>query len=292
MKSRLVAVVSWILVLAGGSAPAAPPRGAGESRFDLVAAAARLDALHISIAGDLAELRATQLLNYHRVEGGTAECMRAHGRPYNKLPYADFYRDFTDADLGYGNGRATIVDSLTAGTRRFELNEYAGVHLRQAGVTDDVPVRPEDVGVLNGCRSPYEYRSYLDVDPPAGAYELAAFEDMLAPVYRDRTVVDAWRGYDDCMRSRHGYDVGDDRSDFLFAWRFEGVPDSPEWRRGLAEMKAIFAADVDCRRPAYTAAMRLVDQRLDAWKEKHRSELLAIRREWRNRVAAAAKLPR
>jgi hypothetical protein len=57
-------------------------------------------------------------------------------------------------------------------------------------------------------------------------------------------------------------------------------------------MKAVFAADVDCRRPAYIAAMQLVDQRLDAWVAKHRAELLAIRREWRSRVAAAAKLPR
>jgi hypothetical protein len=80
------------------------------------------------------------------------------------------------------------------------------------------------VEVLNSCRAAYEHRSYLDIDPPAGAYELAAFED--------------------------------------------------------------------CRRPACTAAMRLVDQRLDAWQKKHRSELLAIRREWRERVAAAAKLPR
>jgi hypothetical protein len=288
VKRRLVAVLSWILVLAAGSAPAAPPRA---EAFDLAAAAARLDALQISITGNLAELRATQLLNYHRIEGGTADCMRTHGRPYTKLPFADFYRDFTDADLGYGNGGATIIDSLTAGTRRFELNEYAGEHLRQAGVVE-APVKPEDVDVLNGCKAAYEYRSYHDVDPPAGAYELAAFEDLVEPIYRDRAVLDAWRGYDGCMKGRHGYVVGDDRSDFLFAWRLKGTPDSPEWRRGLAEMKAIFAADVDCRRPAYIAAMRLVDQRLGAWAKEHRSELLAIRREWRDRVTAAARLRR
>ena len=37
---------------------------------------------------------------------------------------------------------------------------------------------------------------------------------------------------------------------------------------------------------------REVDQRLDAWKKKHRTELLAIQRKWRDRTAAAAKLPR
>ncbi|MGC5318740.1 hypothetical protein ACPXB5_08370 [Micromonospora arida] len=62
------------------------------------------------------------------------------------------------------------------------------------------------------------------------------------------------------MKDRHGYVVGTDRADFLFAWRLKGAPDSPQWRRGLAEMKAVFAADVACRRPAYTAAMRLVDR--------------------------------
>ncbi|WP_328472780.1 hypothetical protein OHA21_10805 [Actinoplanes sp. NBC_00393] len=171
------------------------------------------------------------------------------------------------------------------------MNEYAYLRLRQAGVIDP-PVKPDDVDALNECRAVYDYKPYFDIDPPAGAYELTAFHDLLEPIDRDPTVVEAWRGYDGCMKDRHGYVVGADRSEFLFASRLNGVPRSPEWRRGLAEMKAVFAADVDCRRPAYLAAMRLVDQRLDAWVEKHRADLLAIRREWRGRVAAAANLPR
>ena len=146
--------------------------------FDLEAAAARLDALSLSITGNLSELRATEVLNYRRVEGGIADCMRTHGRRYSPLPFVDFYQDFTDADLGYGNGRASIVDSLTAGTRRFELNEYAGVRLRRAGITDP-PIKAEGVDVFNGCTAPFEHRNYLDIDPPAGAYQLAELGDVL-----------------------------------------------------------------------------------------------------------------
>ncbi|WIN00056.1 hypothetical protein ACTOB_003734 [Actinoplanes oblitus] len=261
------------------------------SGFDLAAAAARLDAVSLSITGNLEELRATEVLNYRRVEGGVADCMRAHGRPYAPLPFVDFYQDFTDADLGYGNGRAAIIDSLTAGTRRFELNEYAGVRLRRAGITEPA-LKPEDVDVFNGCTAPFEHRNYLDIDPPAGAYQLAELEDLLEPIYRNDAVVKAWQGYDRCMKVRHGYVVGADRSDFLFAPRLQGEPGSASWRRGLAKMKAVFAADVDCRRPAYTAAMRLLDERLDAWKAKHRTELLAVRNAWKERVVVAANPPR
>ncbi|MEV4344724.1 hypothetical protein AB0J83_09630 [Actinoplanes sp. NPDC049596] len=94
------------------------------------------------------------------------------------------------------------------------------------------------------------------------------------------------------MKNRHGYVVDADRSDFLFKHRLVGATGSPEWRRGLAEMKAVFAADVDCRRPAYVVAMRLLAGRFDAWEDKHRAELLAVRRAWRSRVAEAASYGR
>lgn len=291
MRWRLTAVVSWMVVLVAVAAPAAGPAAERRAPLDLAATVARLDALTISITGDLAELRASEVLNYHRVVGGTARCMRAHGRPFRKPPFVDFYRDFTDADLGYGNGRATIIDSLTAGTRRFELNDHAFARLARAGVYD-TGVRPEDVDVLNGCTAPFDHRPYVGADLPAGAYALTTFEDLLAPVYQDPAVAAAWRRYDACMKDRHGYVVGADRSDFLFKPRATDAPGSETWRRGLAEMRAVFAADVDCRRPAYVAAMRVVAQRLDAWERKHRPELLSIRREWRGRVAAAANLPR
>lgn len=271
-------LAAWAVTLV-----AVGPVAAERPGFDLAATARHLDALTVSITGNVEELRASELLNYHRVEDGVAACMRAHGRPYRKSPFVDFYRDFTDADLGYGSGRASIVDSLTYGTRRFELNESAGVRLRQAGV-DDNGVRPEDVGVLHGCKAPFDYRSYIGADPPAGAYELADFDDLLEPAYRDAGVIAAWRTYDSCMRNRYGYVVGDDRSDFLFKPRATGPSGS--------EMRAAFAADADCRRPAYVAAMRVISRRFGAWEAEHRPQLDAVHREWRHRVAAAAHLPR
>ncbi|GAA2710932.1 hypothetical protein Apa02nite_083430 [Actinoplanes palleronii] len=284
-----MAVASWVAVLAAVSSPAVPAAEAGP-RFDLARTVARWDALARSITGDVAELRASERLNYRRAEGGIAECMRAHGRPYQKAPFISLYRDFTDADVGYGNGSATIVDSLTAGTSRFELNEYAWLRARRADVLKR-RARPADMGVANRCALVYQYRSYLDIVPPANAYRLIAFQDLVPPLYRDPTVAKAWRTYDGCMNGRHGYVPGMDRSDFLFI-ALRGVPGSPEWQSKLTELKAVLATDVECRRPAYLAAMRLLDERLDGWEQKHRAELLAIRREWRERVAAAARLPR
>ena len=288
----MAVVIASFTTLIGGSAPAA------RQTFDLAATAVRLDALHISIVGNLAEHRASELLNYHRIEGGITDCMRAHGRPYRKAPFVSSYQDFTDADFGYGNGSATIIDSLTAGTRRWELNVIAGARLARAGVYDR-EVRPADVDVLNGCAKPFGYRQYPDVDPPAGAYRLASFIDLLEPVHRDAEVMKAWQGYNTCMKDRHGYLVGEDRSDFLFAPNarlndppVDGVPAGPAWHRALTELKAVFAADVDCRRPAYVAAMRIVANRLDAWQSRHRTELLSIRHAWHQRVDAAAKPPR
>jgi len=276
----------WCLVACRAPAPGAP---------DLAATAARLDALEIAITGNVAELRAAQLLNHHRVEGGVAACMKAAGRPYQPAPYVDRYQDFTDADLGYGTGRASVIDSLTAGGRRIVLNELGFARLHRAGALDR-RAGPGDAEVLNGCTAAYQHRLYHDIEPPAGAYELASFQDLLETVGKDPAVVAAMRPYRTCMKQRHGYTVTD-RSDFLFAQRLnradapiEGQPPLPAWTRGVAEIDAVFAADADCRRPAYEVAMALVAGLLDAWEDRHRQQLDAIRAEWRQRIADAAKL--
>ena len=130
-------------------------------------------------------------------------------------------------------------------------------------------------------------------------YWLSGFHDLMEPIDRDATVMKAWHGYDDCMTGRHGYIVGVDRSDFLFGPTFklkdppvDGAPAGPAWHRAVAESKAVFAADAQCRRPAYVAAMRLVADGLDAWQARHRAELLTIRRAWHQREVAAARIPR
>lgn len=291
---RLVTVMlaSLSTLLIGGAAPAAQPR------FDLPATVARFDALYRSIMGNVTQRRASELLNHHRIEGGIAACMQEHGRPYRKAPFVSSYQDFTDADLGYGNGSASIIDSLTAGTRRWELNAIAGARLARAGAHDR-DVRPEDAEIANKCAEPFEYRTYPDFDPPAGAYRLTSFTDLLEPVLRDARVRTAWHGYHACMKDRHGYVIVGDRSDFLFAPSarlteppVDGLPAGPQWHRALAELKAVFAADVDCRRPAYIAAMKIVADRLDGWQTRHRAELETIRKAWNQRIDAAAKLPR
>jgi hypothetical protein len=104
-----------------------------------------------------------------------------HGRTsYRKPPYVDFSRDFTDDVLGVGNGSATIIDSLTAGTAA---------------------------------------------------------------------------------------------------------------KRDFAALRIILAADADCRRPAYVAAMRIVAAKLDGWEVRNHAKLRAVRQAWRERVEAAATLP-
>ena len=102
--------------------------------------------------------------------------------------------------------------------------------------------------------------------------------------------------YGTCMAGR-GYDVGPNRIDFLFAPRFDrdeapvdGRPAGPAWIREVAEAKAIHAADADCRRPAYEAAIRLVAPRLDDWEAAHREELDQVRAAWRRQVEVAAAL--
>ncbi|BCJ49964.1 hypothetical protein Asp14428_14390 [Actinoplanes sp. NBRC 14428] len=136
------------------------------------------------------------------------------------------------------------------------------------------------------------------VVPPAGADPLSGFPGLLDGVERNPAVVAAMRPYRSCMRSRYGYDV-DERTDFLFAPRLSytdaplpGHKPGAAWRRGVKQVRAAFAADVDCRLPAYRIAMRLVAPRLAPWERRHRAELAAVREAWRERVDQARSLPR
>ena len=289
-----MAALGWVgvlLALAPSSAPAGPGAAAPVPRTT----AERLDDLHRRIVGTVEERRAAELLDHHRVEGGVAACMAAAGRPYGSPRFISFYADFTDADMGYGTGRATVIDSLTEGGRVLVLNEIAFAR-REAGRTGR-RVAAADVGVLNGCRARFGHRSGYDAEPPPGTYELAdSLANVIGPGSAELTA--AMDGYRPCMRQRYGHDVTD-RSDFLFRPRIDrrdapvdGRPAPAAWTRGVAEIEAAFAADADCRRPAYEIAMGLVAQRLDGWEQQHRAELDAVRAAWRQRVAQAARLPR
>ncbi|MFG1603438.1 hypothetical protein [Actinoplanes sp. NPDC049265] len=254
----------WLLVVAAASAPAPAPA----RPFDVAVAAARLDDLHRRIYGDLEEVRAAERLNFHRIEGGIAACMRAHSRPYRMPPFASFYRDFTDADLGYGTGRMSLIDSLTAGPRRYVLNERAYARLPHP------KVRRQDMAVFQGCADRFGGQGYTSVPPPGGWNAVPDVSDILLAVVRDPGVAAAMRDYPGCMKVKYGYAVGV-REDFLMP----GV-----------DMDARYAADADCRRPAYLLAMRIVDQRLGPWEAEHRTRLDAIRRGWRERVELARRL--
>ena len=151
----LKAAAAVLLALLGAT-PVAP----GPAGSVLASAAARLDNLQRSITGNLAELRASEELNYRRVEGGTRLCMRAAHRPYRQLAFVSFYRDFTNADLGYGIGQASVFDSMTEGGRRMVLNELAYARLQQAGNLDR-KVAPADAAALNRCRARYQHREVL-----------------------------------------------------------------------------------------------------------------------------------
>jgi hypothetical protein len=271
----------------GDTAKAAP---------DVAATAKMLDELEIDITGDLEEMRAAELLNYHRVESGIQKCMNDAGRPYKPVPYVSFYEGFTDADLGYGNGYGTVVDSMTAKGRRLVLNEMAFARLERAGAVKRTADKA-DVEFLNGCAAKFDSRAYFDFDPPAGVRELASLKDLLEPVHNDQAVVTAMAGYQGCMKQRYGFKV-DDRSDFLFAPRINrkdaplpGKPANKAWKKGLAAIDKAFTADAECRRPAYEAAMRLLADRIEPWKEKNRDRLFAVRAGWRKAVGDAKKIP-
>src|SRR4051794_34265552 len=93
MKKKLVMVLAWLAVASLTVAPAYA-RDRSE-RVDIAATAARLDALHVRISGDRRDLQAAELVNYHRVEGGIAACMRAAGKTYRVKPFASHYDGFT-----------------------------------------------------------------------------------------------------------------------------------------------------------------------------------------------------
>lgn len=302
MWRRILSVTAWVAVLAvlgpGGGAPAADGRGSRPA--DVAGAAARLDALTVAITGSVAELRASELLGYHRVEGGVAACMAEAGRPYRKQPFVSAYGGFTDADVGYGAGRATIIDSVTEHGRRLILNELNQARIERAGQgpIGVSHVAPADVDTYNRCAAPYGHRSYRDFDPPPGAYELAGFGEILDAVGADAEVAAAYAAYRPCMRRTTGEDVAD-RGDFLFRPRLtraaapgDGQPSGAAWERGLAAVEAAFAADAECRLPAYREAMRVVAANLDAWETRHRAELATIREGWEQRVTEAERLPR
>lgn len=289
MVAGLLAAVllSASQVACGADAKAAP---------DVAATAAMLDELHIDITGDLEEMRAAELLNYHRVESGIQKCMSDAGRNYRPVPYVSFYEGFTDADLGYGNGWGTVVDSMTAKGRRFVLNEEAFARLERAGAVKRT-ANKADVEFLNGCAAKFESRAYFDFDPPAGVRELEGLEDLLEPVHNDQTVVTAMAGYQKCMKDRYGFKV-EDRSDFLFTPRINrkdaplpGKAPNRAWKKGLAAIDKVFTADAECRRPAYDAAMKLLADRIEPWKEKNRDRLFAVRAGWRKAVGDAKKIP-
>ena len=173
-----VVVWGWVgavatLVLAGCSATSPGVSSASEDTVVSVTAA-RLDALQRWITGDLAEKRASEILNYRRVEGGIAACMQSAGHAYRVPAFRSWYQDFTDADLGYGIGHATVFDSPAGGGRVLVFNELAQVRMERAGLA--APAVPAvDVSAYENCAAPFQHRRYYDVDPPDGAYALAAF---------------------------------------------------------------------------------------------------------------------
>jgi hypothetical protein len=286
----------WLVI--GSLAISPAPGRSSPERMDVAATAARLDALHVRIAGNRAELRATELLNYHRVEGGVARCMRAAGKTYRIRPFVSRYDGFTDADLGFGSGSGSVADSITDRGRRSILNDLAGARFARAGVLDSWgSVRPADSATLNRCTAPYQHRLYLDIDPPTGVYQLSGFPGLLNGVERDPAVIAAMRPYRTCMKDRYGHDVTE-RTDFLFAPRIsyrdapiDGQPPNAAWTRGVKKIRAAFDADIDCRLPAYRIAMKLIAPRLGPWERQHRTEISAIRAAWRQRVAQAHDLP-
>ena len=294
-KCRVMAL-TWVVAGALVAAPA-PGRTAPPGQ-DIAAVAARLDALHVRIAGNREERVAAQLINYHRVEGGVARCMRAAGKPYRIRPFVSGFDDFTDADLGFGSGRGSVFDSITDRGRWIIRNERAHARLAPTGVLDSWgSVRAADSPTVNRCTAPYGHRLYLDTDPPAGVYQLSGFPGLFDRANRDPAVLAAMRPYRTCMKQRYGYDVTE-RTDFLFAPRLsyrdaplDGRPATPAWHRGVRQIRAAFAADVDCRLPAYRLAMRLIAPHLGAWERDHRAGIGAVRAAWRQRVEQARTLP-
>jgi hypothetical protein len=164
MWRRVLSASAWAVVVivlgpSSGRVPAVE-RGSGPAsgNQEVAKAAAWLDALMVEITGGVEELRASERLNYHRVEGGAAACMAAAGRPYRKRPFVSFYDGFTDADLGYGTGRASIIDSVTEMGRRLVLNEIAYTRMERAGLANPAGagVAPDDSATFNRCTAQFQ----------------------------------------------------------------------------------------------------------------------------------------
>jgi hypothetical protein len=294
MRRRVVATLAWVGTLLA-LAPSPMPAPARPADDVVRVTAQRLDDLVRRITGNVEEKQASELLHHHRAQDAVAACMARAGRPYRKATFVSFFADFTDADLGYGVGRASLIDSMTEGGRRLVLNEMAYARLDRQRLADfRRRIPPADKRTYYACMS--SSRVGHDIEPPPGAYELLHFDGLIGPPSGELTAaVDTYRP---CMKTRYGYDV-DDRSDFLFRPRIDrsdapvdGRPANAAWTRGLAEIDAAFTADADCRRPAYVLAMQRLATVLDDWEREHRAELDAIRAAWRQRVADAAHLPR
>ncbi|MEU8233395.1 hypothetical protein AB0C12_27765 [Actinoplanes sp. NPDC048967] len=286
MDRRLLAVSSWLTVLVIGVSPPSP-RAASST-------AARLDALTVATTGSLEEKRASEIVKHDRVETVIATCMRDAGHRYDKRPVLSFYRDFTGADLGYGIGHATVIDSLTAGPRILILNEIAYARLARESA-EEPAVAPHEAR----CRRTAGRRTYYQVEMPRGLDRIGlAFSELLLAVNRDPGVVRGMRHYRSCMHNRYGY-VVDERRDFIFVSGLDrrdapvdGAPASPAWRQAVAELERRFAADADCRRPAYEAGLRVIAERIDGWEARHRGEIAAVRAQWQQRTDDAAKVRR
>ena len=287
--------LTWIAVASLVMSPA--PGLSSPQRTGIAATAARLDALERRVTGNLAQRRASERLGYQVIEGGVAACMQAAGKTYRPAPFVSRFDEFTEADLRHGGGSGSVFEPVIEPERLHILNVRAGARAARAGLhtwwDDTLPAA--DVPAHNRCTAPYQHRTYPDFEPPAGMYRFALFGDLLGPVAQDPAVLAAMRPYRSCMKQRHGYDVTES-TDFLYAPRvtykdvpIDGHPTPAAWTRGVREIRAAFAADVDCRLPAYRIAMRLLAPRIGPWERKHRAELDSFHRAWQQRVSQAAR---
>ena len=292
MKRRMIAVTAWALALL-----AVPSAGAAQAPApvpDIATTAAALDRLTVAVNGNVKQLTALQLLNYRRLEGGIARCMRAAGHPYRKAAYVNSFQDFSDADLGFGSGSGSVFDPVINGGRRIVVHAIGSARLERAGVFDHgVPAR--DNAAFQKCRARFDYRQYPDFDRPAALAPMQYLPGLTDGIATHPAVKAAMLPYESCMKRKYGYVAeAEERTDFLYAPRvsytdapLDGETPKRAWTQGIAKMEAAFAADADCRRPAYEIAMRMLAPRIGPWESKHRADLAAVRRVWRQQVAAA-----
>ena len=199
--------------------------------------------------------------------------MHARGRAYRPIPFEPFYRDFTDTDVGYGTGRASVVDSLTEHGRRLLRNEEATARVRLAEAQRDLA--GADAAAFNNCTEPDQHRPYYDIDLPAAAQHLD-LDDLVAPLRAMPEIAAAEKPYHNCMKTQ-GFTV-DDRADFLL---------SP---RPAVFVVVVFFVVATCRRSAYALAMQVLATRITPWQHEHRTQLIAIRHQWQRTITEAAQL--